>query len=166
MQRLYSSSHLLLFIFPHIFPFQNRSFYSAIPSLCHNLQYPPSVFLPKHSGRLRGSFVATLCGRLGQALRSDTYAGFREGQLTLVNIAGVSGELKGALPTLRQRNPGVFRVPLPKLYLIIPRCESQSPVPPAVSHPPDSVPLSSDRMHPSPSGMQLHHGYFPVLPSA
>ena len=82
---------MLLFIFPHIFPFQNRSFYSAIPSLCNNLQYPPSVFLPKHSDRLRGSFVATLCGRLGQALRSDTYAGFREGQLTLVNIAEVSG---------------------------------------------------------------------------
>ena len=116
MQRLYSPSHLLLFIFPHIFPFQNRSFYSAIPSLCHNLQYPPSVFLPKHSGRLRGSFVATLCGRLGQALRSDTYAGFREGQLTLVNIAEVSGELKVALPTLRQRNPGACRVPLPKIW--------------------------------------------------
>ena len=32
----------------------------------------------------------TLCGRLGQALRSGAYAGFREGQLTLVNIAEVS----------------------------------------------------------------------------
>ena len=26
-----------------------------------------------------------LCGRLGEALRSDAYVGFREGQLTLVN---------------------------------------------------------------------------------
>ena len=31
-----------------------------------------------------------LCGWLGQALRSDAYVGFREGQLTLVNIAEVS----------------------------------------------------------------------------
>ena len=30
---------------------------------------------------------ATLCGRLGQALRSDAYAGFREGQPTLVNYS-------------------------------------------------------------------------------
>jgi len=29
-------------------------------------------------------------GRLGQALRSGAYAGFREGQLTLVNIVGVN----------------------------------------------------------------------------
>ena len=29
--------------------------------------------------------AGTLCGRLGEALRSDAYAGFREGQLTLVN---------------------------------------------------------------------------------
>ena len=39
-------------------------------------------------------------GRLGQALRSDAYVGFREGPLTLVNIAEVSGQLKVALPTL------------------------------------------------------------------
>ena len=32
----------------------------------------------------------TLCGRLGQALRSGAYVGFREGQPTLVNIAEVS----------------------------------------------------------------------------
>ena len=31
--------------------------------------------------------AATLCGRLGQALRSDAYVGFREGQLTLVNYS-------------------------------------------------------------------------------
>ena len=151
MQRLYSSSHLLLFIFPHIFPFQNRSFYSAIPSLCHNLQYPPSVFLPKHSGRLRGSFVATLCGRLGQALRSDT-------------------NLKLPCPRCDKGTPepaaSLCQKSGKKLYLIIPHCESQFPAPPAASHPPDSVPLSSDRRHPSPSGMQLHHGYSPVLPSA
>ena len=33
---------------------------------------------------------ATLCGRLGEALRSGAYAGFREGLPTLVNIAEVS----------------------------------------------------------------------------
>ena len=33
---------------------------------------------------------ATLCGRLGEALRSGAYAGFREGPPTLVNIAEVS----------------------------------------------------------------------------
>ena len=31
--------------------------------------------------------AATLCGRLGQALRSDAYVGFREGPLTLVNYS-------------------------------------------------------------------------------
>ena len=35
--------------------------------------------------------AATLCGRLGQALRSDAYVGFREGPLTLVNIVVVGG---------------------------------------------------------------------------
>ena len=38
-----------------------------------------------------GCVGSTLCGRLGQALRSDAYVGFREGPLTLVNIAEVSG---------------------------------------------------------------------------
>ena len=36
-------------------------------------------------------FAATLCGRLGQALKSDTYGDFRLGQLTQVNIVAVSG---------------------------------------------------------------------------
>ena len=39
------------------------------------------------SGEGRGERTG---GRLGEALRSDAYAGFREGQLTLVNIAEVS----------------------------------------------------------------------------
>ena len=34
-----------------------------------------------------GCVGATLCGRLGQALRSDAYVGFREGPLTLVNYS-------------------------------------------------------------------------------
>ena len=34
-------------------------------------------------------FAATLCGRLGQALKSDAYVDFREGPLTLVNIVEV-----------------------------------------------------------------------------
>lgn len=37
---------------------------------------------------------ATLCGRLGEALRSGAYAGFREGLPTLVNIAEVSDYCK------------------------------------------------------------------------
>ena len=43
---------------------------------------------------------ATLCGRLGEALRSGAYAGFREGQLTLVNIAEVSDYCKTPLPSV------------------------------------------------------------------
>ena len=38
-----------------------------------------------------GLWGATLCGRLGQALKSDTYGDFRLGQLTQVNIVAVSG---------------------------------------------------------------------------
>ena len=37
---------------------------------------------PKEPGFQGG---LALCGRLGQALRSGAYVGFREGQLTLVN---------------------------------------------------------------------------------
>ena len=47
-----------------------------------------------------GCVWATLCGRLGQALRSDAYVGFREGPLTLVNIAEVSGYCKTPLPSV------------------------------------------------------------------
>ena len=42
------------------------------------------VGMGTHGGGGR-SGAWTLCGRLGQALRSDAYVGFREGQLTLVN---------------------------------------------------------------------------------
>ena len=35
--------------------------------------------------------LAALCGRLGQALKSDTYGDFHLGQLTQVNIVAVSG---------------------------------------------------------------------------
>ena len=38
-------------------------------------------------GEGTGQGAWTLCGRLGQALRSDAYVGFREGQLTLVNYS-------------------------------------------------------------------------------
>ena len=40
-------------------------------------RHPSQLSIPSRQG--------TLCGRLGQALRSDAYADFREGQLTLVN---------------------------------------------------------------------------------
>ena len=45
-------------------------------------QYQPE----KGYGRERGGKgTNALCGRLGEALRSDAYVGFREGQLTLAN---------------------------------------------------------------------------------
>ena len=45
------------------------------------------------SSRKKGSLQGqrTLCGRLGQALKSDTYGDFRLGQPTQVNIVAVSG---------------------------------------------------------------------------
>ena len=45
----------------------------------------PVVNVSRKKGSLQGQ--RTLCGRLGQALKSDAYAGFREGQLTLVNYS-------------------------------------------------------------------------------
>ena len=53
-----------------------------------NLMLPPTQKTAADSW-LPG--LATLCGRLGQALRSDAYADFRAGQPTLVNIVAVSG---------------------------------------------------------------------------
>ena len=42
-------------------------------------------------GRIRQGFAlqAAICGRLGEALKSDAYGDFHEGQPTLVNIVGV-----------------------------------------------------------------------------
>ena len=40
---------------------------------------------------LASLLLATLCGRLGEALKSDAYVDFREGQPTLVNLVEVSG---------------------------------------------------------------------------
>ena len=52
--------------------------------------YQP-VLVPENVSRGSGQQGrGTLCGRLGQALRSSIYADFREGQLTLVNIVGVN----------------------------------------------------------------------------
>ena len=52
--------------------------------------YQP-VLVPENVSRGNGQQGrGTLCGRLGQALRSSIYADFREGQLTLVNIVGVN----------------------------------------------------------------------------
>ena len=46
------------------------------------IQFVVSNTQPKEPGFQGG---LALCGRLGQALRSGAYVGFREGQLTLVN---------------------------------------------------------------------------------
>ena len=47
---------------------------------------------PTHSERDRGvPGATTLFGRLGQALKSDTYGDFHLGQLTQANIVAVSG---------------------------------------------------------------------------
>ena len=43
---------------------------------------------------------ATLCGRLGEALKSDAYVDFRAGQPTRVNIVEVSGYCKTPLPSV------------------------------------------------------------------
>ena len=47
-------------------------------------RHPFQLSIPsRKKGSLQGQ--RTLCGRLGQALKTDAYAGFREGQQTLVN---------------------------------------------------------------------------------
>ena len=46
---------------------------------------PLHLYLAKAQPRATKPGRTTLCGRLEQALRSDAYVGFREGQLTLVN---------------------------------------------------------------------------------
>ena len=48
--------------------------------------HPTSSQQPRNRAGTAGSERGTLCGRLGQALRSGTYVDFREGQLTLVNL--------------------------------------------------------------------------------
>ena len=47
-------------------------------------RHPSQLSIPSRQ-RAHSQGQGTLCGRLGQALRSDAYADFREGQLTLVN---------------------------------------------------------------------------------
>ena len=56
-------------------------------------RHPSQLSIPSRQ-RAHSQGQGTLCGRLGQALRSDAYADFREGQLTLVNHSR-----KVALPT-------------------------------------------------------------------
>ena len=81
-----------------IFTLQNRDMYLSCTTfkpmlylfssntLPHTSSLPPLLTLRE---RLEFLVRATLCGRLGEALRSGTYADFREGQPTLVNIVGV-----------------------------------------------------------------------------
>ena len=51
--------------------------------------------------------ATTLFGRLGQALKSDTYGDFHLGQLTQANIVAVSGYFKVALPKLLPPGPPI-----------------------------------------------------------
>ena len=60
--------------------------FSFIPNLFHHL-----VLTSTQPAWLGSLGAGTLCGRLEQALRSDTYGDFRLGQLTQVNIVAVSG---------------------------------------------------------------------------
>ena len=64
---------------------QTRSFFNHI-NLFHH-----SVSTGTQPAWLGSLGAGTLCGRLEQALRSDTYGDFRLGQLTQVNIVAVSG---------------------------------------------------------------------------
>ena len=48
-------------------------------------RHPSQLSIPSRQ-RAHSQGQGTLCGRLGQALRSDAYADFREGQLTLVKV--------------------------------------------------------------------------------
>ena len=53
-------------------------------------RHPSQLSIPsRKKGSLQGQ--RTLCGRLGQALKSDAYEDFHLGQLTQVNIVEVSG---------------------------------------------------------------------------
>ena len=63
-------------------------------------------------------------GRLGQALRSSTYADFREGQPTLVNIVAVSGSASSDLRCQRlsdEWKPGHGFVRTRKDFVRIPK---------------------------------------------
>ena len=66
--------------------FQTRSRFGSMLYMWDSLEdsrYP--------AGKQTAPFAATLCGRLGQALKSDAYVDFREGPLTRVNIVVVGG---------------------------------------------------------------------------
>ena len=70
---------------------------------------------PENESGVSGTVRGTFCGRLGQALRSGAYAGFREGQPILVNIAEVSDYSKLPCPRPPSDPPtpdSFFGVPL------------------------------------------------------
>ena len=73
-----------IYLICHFFIIYSQS-YNKFPT-CHISSCPKPVASP---GGIQGE--TTLCGRLGQALKSDTYGDFRLGQLTQVNIVVVSG---------------------------------------------------------------------------
>ena len=63
-------------------PFLNTTCHFLIQSITSNCIHPFS--LSQYPARKQTAlFAATLCGRLGEALRSSTYVDFREGPLTL-----------------------------------------------------------------------------------
>ena len=72
--------HILLFILTFSTIYSQKQQFSLYSSRQKTVASP---------GGIQGE--TTLCGRLGQALKSDTYGDFRLGQLTQVNIVVVSG---------------------------------------------------------------------------
>lgn len=95
----FSQKSTTIFItFCEIFTFKqipNSLFSSSIFFLIiHTVQHhstPPPPLANAQQPPLASLLQATLCGRLGEALKSDAYVDFREGQPTLVNLVEVSG---------------------------------------------------------------------------
>ena len=90
---LYGIFHCEILFFYTIFRFFYHKFLSTIfPAPKHTVLTPiqpfhhlvPTSAQPAWLGIMG---AGTLCGRLEQALRSDAYVGFHEGQLTLVNYS-------------------------------------------------------------------------------
>ena len=78
-----------LTVFPSYHILHTRHFPSGCRKHFTLIFFPPALNAQRQAPVPWG--WTTLCGRLGQALKSDTYGDFREGQPTLVNIVAVSG---------------------------------------------------------------------------
>ena len=70
--------------------FSSSIFFLIIHTVQHH-STPPPPLANAQQPPLASLLQATLCGRLGEALKSDAYVDFRAGQLTRVNLVEVSG---------------------------------------------------------------------------